>query len=111
MKEIKAYRCDYCGKLYMRYKPALNHEQNICLKNPNNFPLCYTCENYEPTYDTEEIVFGGGMVGTCVLDADYQEYSKEFSMNTCKALNKKLYFNKGLPQIIKDSLQEEIIFR
>jgi hypothetical protein len=31
MKEVKAYKCDYCGKLYMRYKPALNHEQNICV--------------------------------------------------------------------------------
>jgi hypothetical protein len=102
MKEVKAYKCDYCGKLYMRYKPALNHEQNTCVNNPEIRPLCYSCKHYEQTNDTEEIVFSTG----ATYSSDYTEYTKTFVPNTCKILCKKLYFNSHLPQNIKDSLDE-----
>lgn len=52
MKEVTAYRCDYCKKLYMRSGTCANHEE-LCLKNPQNIPLCYTCKHFIPSYETD----------------------------------------------------------
>lgn len=39
MKEVKAFKCDYCGKLY-RNKLVLKHEAG-CKQNPNNKHDCF----------------------------------------------------------------------
>ena len=46
MKTIKnktIYKCDYCKKTYLMKNAAIKHE-NVCNKNPENIPACYTCE-------------------------------------------------------------------
>lgn len=44
MKEIKAYKCGYCGKLYQRKHACRRHEDNDCLKNPKIRPVCFDCK-------------------------------------------------------------------
>ena len=46
MKEIQAFKCDYCGKLYQRKYATLNHEK-LCTKNPENFSACSGCKYIE----------------------------------------------------------------
>lgn len=46
MKEINAYKCDFCGKLYKRKGDALNHER-VCHKNPINDARCIMCSHIE----------------------------------------------------------------
>lgn len=45
MKEIKAYKCGYCGKLYQRKPNCAEHEDKHCLKNPKIRPMCFDCEH------------------------------------------------------------------
>lgn len=52
MKEVTAYRCDYCKKLYMRSGTCANHEE-LCLKNPQNIPLCYTCQHFILSFNSK----------------------------------------------------------
>ena len=42
MKEIKAYRCDYCGKLGAEEDVVQSHEK-VCGHNPERM-TCITCE-------------------------------------------------------------------
>jgi len=42
MKEIKAFVCGYCKKLYRSEKACVKHE-NLCNKNEENIPICYKC--------------------------------------------------------------------
>ena len=64
MKIIKAYKCEYCGKIYKSKAWAIKHEL-ICRKNPKNYQPCFFCEfleKKEVTY-TEQVfkclIFGG----------------------------------------------------
>ena len=43
MKQIKAYKCDFCSKLYQR-EHAVNYHELICNKNPENKRPCFGCE-------------------------------------------------------------------
>jgi len=43
MKEIKAYKCDFCGKVYQRRIYCEKHEYT-CGKNPDNKPVCWDCK-------------------------------------------------------------------
>lgn len=43
MKEIsKAFRCEFCGKLY-ELKHACEKHEKACSKNPDNFRPCQEC--------------------------------------------------------------------
>ena len=46
MKIIKAYKCEYCGKIYKSKAWAIKHEL-ICRKNPKNYQPCFFCEFLE----------------------------------------------------------------
>jgi len=46
MKEIKAYKCDHCGKIYNRKHNARIHEEK-CKKNPDNNRACFGCRFLE----------------------------------------------------------------
>ena len=55
MKQVTAYRCDHCGKLFMRDYNCRKHEPE-CTKNPLVRPLCYDCKFYHNVYEeTEEV--------------------------------------------------------
>ena len=41
-KEITAYFCSHCNKLYQRKHACLNHEK-ICYSNPDAQRACYVC--------------------------------------------------------------------
>ena len=43
MKQIKAYQCDHCRKLYKRPKSCEKHEV-ICKSNPENSVACDGCK-------------------------------------------------------------------
>jgi len=43
MKEIKAFKCNYCSKKLFTKISMSNHE-NICLYNPEK-KACFSCEN------------------------------------------------------------------
>lgn len=47
MKEVKAYRCEFCGKLFLRKNNCEEHEKNDCTKIPKNRALCYECKHYQ----------------------------------------------------------------
>lgn len=47
MKEVKAYRCEFCGKLFLRKNNCEEHEKNDCSKIPKNRALCYECKHYK----------------------------------------------------------------
>lgn len=38
------YYCDFCSKRYFQ-KPIMEQHEKYCLKRPENFPVCFGCEN------------------------------------------------------------------
>lgn len=42
MKEVKAYKCDYCRKVSLN---RLSHHEKYCKRNPVNRHECIDCEN------------------------------------------------------------------
>ena len=53
MKEVKAYRCEFCGKLFLRKHNCEEHEKNDCHKIPKNRALCYECKHYQIASENE----------------------------------------------------------
>ena len=52
----KAYKCDFCSKLYQIERYAIEHEPR-CRKNPENHRICHGCNHLTPVtldyhYDT-----------------------------------------------------------
>ena len=45
MKEVKAYKCEFCGKLFLRKNTCEEHEKNGCSKIPKNKFLIKYCKN------------------------------------------------------------------
>ncbi len=54
MKEVKAFICEHCHKVYLRAHACKEHEQSRCTQNPEIRPLCYSCEHYEPSLEDDE---------------------------------------------------------
>lgn len=53
-KEIKAFACEFCGKLYYVKKVCERHE-SICFKSPNQGKICMNCKNLNlGTYGRDE---------------------------------------------------------
>lgn len=42
MKEIKAFKCEHCGKVLQR-KNAMEFHEKTCNKNPENKRACFGC--------------------------------------------------------------------
>jgi len=49
-KEITAYFCDHCNKLYQRQHACITHEKR-CSKNPDNDRLCWNCMHCSIKYE------------------------------------------------------------
>jgi hypothetical protein len=101
MKPVNAYRCEHCGKLYIREKACIEHEDNLCFKNPQIRPLCYDCKFYEATNDTESIrVYYETWAGESFVD-------KDFSPNKCTKRDCKLFNDVKLAEETEVELQEQ----
>lgn len=82
MKEVTAYRCDHCGKVYIQKHQCRNHEP-LCTLNPQTRPLCYSCQNYTPAAFDEKchIYYDDGKLGDPFSEEPYVTYS----LNKCEA--------------------------
>lgn len=49
MKEVKGFKCDFCGKIYQRKHLCQRHELT-CKRNPINFRACFGCRFCEEQY-------------------------------------------------------------
>lgn len=109
MKEVTAYRCKHCGKLYLKKQICIEHEENRCTQNPEIRPLCYSCEHYNPSYleDKEEIVFYP------VSPFGEQRDTKMFDPHKCDhpEINCKLFNNVKLTEDIYNALVEDYDYR
>lgn len=104
MKQVTAYRCQHCGKLFMRDYNCRKHEPQ-CTKNPLVRPLCYDCKFYEQAdYNNKEEVkiwYDDGFGG------DYT--TKSFAPNKCAHPEKgcKLFANIHMGEDTYISLTDE----
>lgn len=97
MKEVKAYRCEFCGKVFLRKNTCEEHEKNGCSKIPKNRALCYKCKYYRIANKNEvkdvELVLDDGI-----------KFTKMMQLNRCR-INKFLIFNSlHMPDYICDAL-------
>ena len=79
MKEIAAWKCDYCKKYYLNKSSAKMHEEK-CFYNPNNH-ACLTCGNFCHYSNT---VYVPPQLG----DWSYGEHDYEQNCSFCQASNK-----------------------
>lgn len=101
MKQVTAYRCEHCGKLYLRKGSCKEHEKKRCCKNPLNMPYCYSCKHYKEEFvEHEDVVY--------YIDSYFgqDEYSKRFNPNICKHRGCKLYNNINLSADMIVGLEE-----
>lgn len=66
MKEVKAFKCSFCGKLYQKQYFCQNHEKS-CNKNPDSKRACFDC--IFCTMKSERVYFDSPA-------GDYSEYRK-----------------------------------
>lgn len=104
MKQVTAYRCQHCGKLFMRDYNCRKHEEQ-CTKNPLLRPLCYDCKLFDNQYDKNE------EVEICHFDQMGNEYwdKKEFTPHRCTHSEKgcKLFANIHMSEDTYTSLTDE----
>ena len=82
MKQVTAYRCEHCGKVYLTQYHCRKHEP-LCTQNPQTRPLCYSCQNYNMAGPDEwmfvEIPDGG-------YNNPFEDTTRlKFDLNTCEA--------------------------
>lgn len=85
MKVVKAYRCEFCGKLFLRKNNCEEHEKNDCSKIPKNRALCYECKHYQIACENE----------VEDIELDDEEcflFAKRMQTNKCR-INNDLMFN------------------
>ncbi len=105
MKQVTAFLCEHCHKVYLRAHACKKHEQFRCTQNPEIRPLCYSCEYYaqsgfEDKADDIEFEFWTDYYG------DQHSSSKEFSPNKCSHPSNggKLYNNMKLSAKMTEAL-------
>lgn len=102
MKEIKAYKCGYCGKLYQRKPNCAEHEDKHCLKNPKIRPMCFDCELMQQTEVTEDVPY---IIER--LDGGCVEVHKKFKRTTCNRTGAKMYVDIHLTDDVTTALCDE----
>lgn len=102
MKEIKAYKCGYCGKLYQRKPSCASHEDNHCLKNPKIRPVCFDCKLMQQTEETEDVPY---VIER--LDGRFVTVRKKFKRTTCHRTGAKMYVNVHLTDDVTTALCDE----
>lgn len=80
MKEVTAYRCEHCGRLYAQKHHCRKHEP-LCTLNPQTRPLCYSCQNYNTAALDEKM--------RVYYDTTRDPFSEDpyviYSLNKCEA--------------------------
>ena len=100
MKEVKAYRCEYCGKMFLRKNTCEKHEKHYCNKIPINRALCYECKYYHIANKNE--------VKDVELVGDYGiKFAKRMELNRCKIYNFLIFNSLHMPDYICDTLIDE----
>lgn len=106
MEQVTAYRCQHCGKVYLRDFACKRHEETRCPQNPEIRPLCYSCRHYAASYDEEERVMY--VDGVDLWNGEEHFASKLFAPNkcTCSGNERKLYNNLKLSDEMRAGLAE-----
>lgn len=89
MKEVPAYLCEHCGKVYLKRHACKKHEEEICPKNPEIRPLCYSCEHYHEEWDKKELIiyYRESYWGRDTLDKEFNVSTCQHPDNLCKIYN------------------------
>jgi len=53
-KITEIYFCDHCNKLYQKKHSCISHE-NLCKRNPENIPACYSCLFCEMAHEKHDV--------------------------------------------------------
>lgn len=99
MKEVKAYRCEFCGKLFLRKHICDKHEKNDCCKIPKNRALCYECKHYNVGFigfEKEEDI-------ELVRD-DGIKFTKRMKRNRCEINNDSMFNPLHMRDYVCDAL-------
>lgn len=97
MKEVKAYKCEFCGKLFLRKNNCEEHEKNDCSKIPKNKALCYECKHYQIACENE--------VEDVSLESDNGiKFVKRMQQNKCKINNDLMFNSLHMPDYVCDAL-------
>lgn len=85
MKQVIGYRCEHCGKIYLRWHACKEHEENLCPRNPLKMPFCYSCQHYDPAgiKDRETVYYKFDTWDDC------EQYEKTIDINRCNHPEKK----------------------
>lgn len=89
MIKVDAYRCSYCGRLFLTEKGCTKHEEKFCNKSPFNIAACYSCKWYKETGQTTTIT----RKGFHPLTGHEYEYEKEVHINVCLKYHNAKMFN------------------
>ena len=89
MIKIDAYRCSYCGKLFLTGRGCVKHEEKYCGKSPCNLAACYSCKWYKETEQTATITRTGFHPQT----GREHEYEKEIHVKICLKYHNAKMFN------------------
>lgn len=106
MKQVQAYRCEHCEKVYMMKSACLEHEAHRCPQNPENRPLCYDCKHYQPSVEAdnkERIIYFSGF---CPWNDEEIKLGKKFDPNKCECTDRKLFNNIKLSDEMQEALHE-----
>lgn len=105
MKEIIAYRCDFCGKVYLTPWGCKRHEEHGCCQRPERRPLCYSCRHYhQELSEHENVIYYTG----AATPWGEEESIKKFDTNRCTHPDneRKLYNNFKLSAEMQEGLAD-----
>ena len=106
MKQVQAYKCEHCGKVFLRKSACIEHEAHRCPRNPENRPLCYNCKNYQPSMEADNQERISYYSGFRQWDGEEIKFSKKFDPNRCAITKQKLYNSIKLSDEMEDALYE-----
>lgn len=89
MIRVDAYRCSYCGKLFLTERGCVKHEGKYYGKSPCNLAACYSCKWYKETEQTTTIPKTWFHPQT----GREHEYEKEIHVNVCLKYHNAKMFN------------------
>lgn len=89
MIRVNAYRCSYCGKLFLTGRGCVKHEEKYCGKSPCNLAACYSCKWYKETEQTTTIP----KTWFNPLTGREYGYGKEVRINLCLKYHNAKMFN------------------
>lgn len=97
MKEVKAYSCEFCGKVFLRKNNCEKHEKNDCSRNPINIGLCYKCKYYH-------VAHGNEVKDVDLVRDDGFKFTKRMQLNKCKINNDLMFNSLHMPEYVCDAL-------